>query len=315
MKSLLSFVITIVVAGYLSVIAANQLHNLLNQNQLYTQTVGSNASSLSGSGIWRSLSSAIGSATTPTTSSPTPSVSTAASNSNSSINWAGYQSSGGTYTSVSGSWRVPSVTSSDSTAADAAWIGIGGVSTQDLIQTGTQDIVSPDGQDQVTAFYELLPDNSVQITNLNISPGDKISASINEVSSGDWNITLTDDNNGQSQTINTYYDSSLSSAEWIEEDPSDGVSQIPLDNFSVVNFSDAYTTDNGTKQSIAASNGQAITMINQADETLASTSALGSDGTSFSVSRTDASTVASISEFNYSPSRWVRRGITISFRY
>src|SRR5258707_409862 len=53
------------------------------------------------------------------------------------LNWAGYVSQKGVYTGVSGSWVVPSVTSTSQNAADAAWVGIGGVLTHDLIQAGT----------------------------------------------------------------------------------------------------------------------------------------------------------------------------------
>src|SRR2546422_6193579 len=42
-----------------------------------------------------------------------------------SSNWSGYASTGGVFTSVTGSWIVPTVTST-SIGADATWVGIGG---------------------------------------------------------------------------------------------------------------------------------------------------------------------------------------------
>ena len=54
-----------------------------------------------------------------------------------SSNWAGYVSERGPFTSVTGHWTVPSV----STAwygFSAVWLGIGGVSDNDLIQVGTE---------------------------------------------------------------------------------------------------------------------------------------------------------------------------------
>src|SRR5579862_6116977 len=77
----------------------------------------------------------------PTTGSDNSST-TSSSISDTTSNWAGYISTGGTYSSISGSWTVPNVSASDgSSAADAAWIGIGGESSNDLIQVGTQNIV------------------------------------------------------------------------------------------------------------------------------------------------------------------------------
>src|SRR5580693_2390477 len=59
---------------------------------------------------------------------------------NKSYNWAGYTASGGNFTSVTGTWDIPQISGSASPSADATWVGIGGVTTQDLIQAGTQAI-------------------------------------------------------------------------------------------------------------------------------------------------------------------------------
>jgi hypothetical protein len=151
----------------------------------------------------------------------TPST-TEASTSNITTNWAGYVSKGGTYTSISGSWVVPSVDAeaSDSIAADATWIGIGGVTSSDLIQIGTQDVVE-NGQVDSGSFYEELPDSSSTISDINVAAGDSITASIKEVSTNEWLINIKDNTNGESYSNEVYYDSSESSAEWIEEAPSD----------------------------------------------------------------------------------------------
>src|SRR5580658_4257781 len=54
-----------------------------------------------------------------------------------SRNWAGYDATNGSYTSVSGTWTIPNATGSGHTSADAEWVGIGGIANQDLIQSGT----------------------------------------------------------------------------------------------------------------------------------------------------------------------------------
>lgn len=233
--------------------------------------------------------------------------------SNTTSNWAGYAASGSDFTSVSGSWIVPQTSSSQETSADAAWIGIGGTSSSDLIQAGTQNVVTPGGQVVTTAFYELLPDSSVTIPNVSVSPGDSISASITENGSNIWTITLTDNTNGQTFTGNAEYDSSMSSAEWIEEDPSDGANQqIPLDSFGTVDFTNSSATENGNNVNLNSSNAQALTMAEEGGQVLASTSAIGNNGSSFSVSRSSVVSGSGISEFNESPWRWLRRGTPAS---
>jgi hypothetical protein len=233
---------------------------------------------------------------------------------NQTSNWAGYATTGSIYSAITGSWDVPTVSASDETAADATWIGIGGITGNDLIQVGTQNVVSPDGTVSTSAFYEMLPDASVDIPSVNINPGDAISASIHEVSSGEWSITLSDSTNGESFTTDVAYNSTESSAEWIEEDPSDGTDQqIPLDSFGTVDFTDGTTTDNGSVVSITSSGAQSVAMINDADQSLADVSTLSTNGESFSVTRTSTTAGSSITEFNNDPEGWTRRGSGMGF--
>ncbi len=192
--------------------------------------------------------------------------------------------SGGTFTAISGSWVVPTPTSTSATADtyDAAWIGIGGVTSSDLIQTGTLDTVSPNGSVTVTGFYELLPNSAQGIVSLAVSPGDSMSASIAQVAAGQWSLTISDNTTGKSFNKLLSYNSSLSSAEWIEEDPtqSDGT-LMPLDNFGKVSFTGGLTTLNGTSLSIADSNASLITMVDKNQAPVATPSTVS--GGSFSV--------------------------------
>lgn len=201
-----------------------------------------------------------------------------------SSNWSGYVATGSSYTSVSGSWTVPSPspTSRRTYSADAAWIGIGGVSSSDLIQTGTTDLVSPNGTISVVAFYELLPSDARYITSLNVSPGDVMTASIQETSNGVWNISLTDTTTGQAYTNTVNYNSSHSTAEWIQEAPSLSSGGIfPLDDFGTINFTGASATAAGKNTSIASLATATMTMTNSSGYVIASPSALS--GTGFSV--------------------------------
>lgn len=228
--------------------------------------------------------------TSPTTSSNgTGSTNSTATTSDTTTNWAGYVSTGSTYTSVSGTWTIPDVTASDdSVAADATWIGIGGDSSNDLIQIGTQNMIE-NGQTTTGSFYEQLPDTSETIPGVSVNAGDTISASVKETTSGEWTVTINDLTNGESYSNTVAYNSSESSAEWIEEAPSTGESVIPLDQFGSVAFSNGSTTENGNSVSIAGSNAQMLTMDNEAGQALTDTSAITASGDGFTVTRTDAS--------------------------
>ncbi|MEI7683280.1 MAG: G1 family glutamic endopeptidase [Candidatus Saccharibacteria bacterium] len=204
-----------------------------------------------------------------------------------STNWSGYLTANGIYTRVSGSWVVPTVTGNGRTSsADATWVGIGGVSSSDLIQVGTSNIVAASGRVTTSAFYELLPNFAQTIISLVISPGDSISASVVETSAGQWVITITDNTTSQTFSQNVAYPSSHSSAEWIQEDPSYGNGKlIPLDIFGTVTFTNGMATSNGVSANILGNNSQLITLVSSAGIPLATTSPIKGGGASFSVTQ------------------------------
>jgi hypothetical protein len=209
-------------------------------------------------------------------------------NPNTSHNWSGYAASGGTFTQVSGTWTVPEFNSDSPAGIDAAWVGIGGVRSRDLIQAGTQQTVSGSGQTQYEAWVEMLPRASRPVP-LQVHGGDSVSVNIAEQSPDQWQIQFTDNTTGQTYSTTQQYTSSHSSAEWVEEAPSGGRGGVlPLDNFNTIPFSNGMTTKNGQSQTIQAAGGNGITMIDNANQQLAVPSDLGADGASFSVSRTAA---------------------------
>lgn len=242
------------------------------------------------------------------TTNPATTTSTqTASISNTTRNWAGYVASAKTFTAIHGTWTVPQVGTTGYTAADATWIGIGGTSTGDLIQTGTQNVVDASGNVQVTAWYELLPDSETPVA-LNVSPGDSITAGLTQVQTGTWQISLRDNTTGQSYATHVQYDSSNASAEWVEEDPSDGNAQVPLDNFGTVSFTNATATANGQTISAQAAGAQTMTMVAGDGQQLANISTLSSGGKSFSVTRTSASSISS-SPYDNPTGTWHRHGM------
>jgi len=226
-----------------------------------------------------------------------------------SRNWAGYVATNGNYTSVSGTWTIPQVTTNGHTATDATWVGIGGVSSNDLIQGGTQNVINPSGQIKTTAFYELLPDVSIPVSNLTVKSGDSVTVTISQQTTpSQWLIKFNDNTTNQSYQTTVTYSSSTSSAEWIEEAPSNGRSVLPLDNFGTIKFTNGSTTQNGSQVSIGSSNAHLVTMLNVAGQALATPSALGSDEASFSISRSTAVSNAPIPSFDRDPRGWRRQG-------
>jgi len=225
------------------------------------------------------------SSTSPSTAPSSPPTTT----SYTSTNWSGYLATNGSFNAVSGSWQATNAIGiSGTTSADSTWIGIGGVSTSDLIQVGTQNIIAANGQVSSSAFYELLPDFAQTVPGVTVTPGDSLTASLTEISSGQWSISITDQTNGQSYTATVAYASSNSSAEWVEEDPSYSSNrQIPFDNFQTASFSAGSTTMNGSSTTIAGSNAQSIFMVNHSGQTIAAPSALTSNGAGFTVTRSN----------------------------
>ena len=217
-----------------------------------------------------------------------------------SLNWSGYAVTPGSgITGVSSSFVVPSA-GLDPPGFAATWTGIGGYNTSDLIQAGTAEDSTPTNAllgDQYYAWYELLPNSETQISNCTgdpnctVTPGDKVSVSINNVSGNTWSISITDSGKW-SWNQDVSYASSESSGEWILEAPT-LVAQTLLANVGTVSFgpTNTYTDASGT-HTIAAGNPTQIDLspspVGGVSE--AAPSALASDGQSFNDCSYDLST-------------------------
>jgi hypothetical protein len=171
-----------------------------------------------------------------------------------SENWAGYVASGKNFSNVSGSWKVPPVSSS-SNGYSAFWVGLGGAGQQSqaLEQVGTSSDVQ-NGQTTYYAWYEIVPAPETRL-NLAVHPGDQMTGKVN-VNGSTVTISLSDQTTGQSVTKNLQVNNTdTSSAEWIAEAPSsqsqDGsVQPLPLANFGQVTFTNASATADGHTGSI-----------------------------------------------------------------
>lgn len=204
-----------------------------------------------------------------------------------SSNWAGYVSTGGKFTSVSGTWTVPLISGAPRGSADTIWVGIGGVKTNDLIQAGTQAATDSSGQTTYKAWYEMLP-QTIRILPVSVSANDSVTVSVAWQSGSQWLVSFKNNTTGANYQNTFVYESSLGSAEWIVEAPSSRSGLVPLDNFGAAQFTDCYATKDGKNVSIAQSDANSITMLNAGKQALAVPLVLGSDGSSFAVSRTSA---------------------------
>lgn len=218
-----------------------------------------------------------------------PSDSQAPNQASVSQNWSGYAATGGSFTAVTGTWTVPSVQPSVAAgargAASAAWVGIGGVTTRDLIQAGTEEMTTRAGVVRYQAWIETLPQPSQPVP-LTVHPGDSITVAITQQGVDTWLIAFTNNTTGQTYQTTVYYTSSLSSAEWVQEAPSSGRGLVALDNFGTVPFSAGSSVKDGTSMTLSQAGAQPITMIDQYGNALAVPSALTSDGAGFTVTRT-----------------------------
>jgi len=222
-----------------------------------------------------------------------------------SQNWAGYIATGSSYTTVGATWTVPTVSTTVDPSADATWVGIGGLQGDDLIQSGTQAIVE-NGQVTYQAWVETLP-QALQSIPLNITPGDSVTVSLTDDGANEWHLSFRDSTTGGDYETNISYASSASSAEWIEEMPSlDDGTLMPLDMFTPVQFSNAYTVSNGTRDTIAQSDAVETAMGNGQGTIIATPSALGADGASFTVTRTSTSSGGSQSSYSEQTPPWKR---------
>lgn len=194
---------------------------------------------------------------------------------NQSPNWSGYvvPSSSGLITDVNGEWMVPTVNCTGTPNGDAAaWVGIGGFpwssggTSGALLQTGV-DTSCVEGAQQNVAWFEEYPSSPnypVNFTDLAISPGDLINASVYLSTGGQWTTVVDDLTTGVSgwavlgtawgvgpDSASTFTEqgslAALSysggyTAEWIVEDPAQSGALAPFVDYGTVTFSDLETS-------------------------------------------------------------------------
>ena len=193
-----------------------------------------------------------------------------------SSDWAGWDVTGGVYTSVSATWTEPTVSCSTvPNSSSAFWVGLDGDTSTSVEQTGTE-ANCVDGVAQYQAWYEFYPSPSVNLTRV-VKAGDTMSASVSYSKTGAYTLTIKDLTRGWTSTKRGVVEAGTNaSAEVIAEAPTDSSTGAvtALADFGSATFTEA--TVNG-KAIGTVSTPKRITMASDQDQALATASALSAD--------------------------------------
>jgi len=192
-----------------------------------------------------------------------------------SYNWAGNalaRAAAGTYVAIQGDIVQPTKNTSCTGAALGNWIGLGGYTSQKLIQAGTAYFPN---EGTPRAWYEYLAAGSqnppVTMSSVVVRAGDRIHAYVAvQKSTGQTTFYLYNTANGTNSSVvlnlsvSTYYDGS--SAEWIDERPSVGGAPTPLGNFGSAVWTNVQAQNSvGSWLPFGASNPDRIKMLSSND--------------------------------------------------
>jgi peptidase A4-like protein len=192
-----------------------------------------------------------------------------------STNWAGWDNTGSTYTTVTASWIQPSVICSTKTAYSSFWIGLDGDGSNSVEQTGSEADCSH-GRPVYYSWYEFYPAYPVNYSNP-VRPGDHFSASVTSNGSGKYTLVLSDTTAGWTHTTTgTASSATNASAEAIAEAPSSNRGVLPLADFGTVTFTNV-TVNGAALGTVPTANR--LTMVTSGGATKASTSTLSGNNT------------------------------------
>ncbi len=169
-----------------------------------------------------------------------------------STNWAGYTattSGGNGFTSISGGWTVPAITSGSSSGGSysSIWVGIDGIGNNALEQLGTEGDYYG-GAAHYDAWWEMIPAPETLIPSMSVAPGDRMFANVTYIGSGKFVLSITNlTTNTSFSTTQTNTSAPRSSAEWIAEATTVNGTIAPVADYGTVKFNDATASLNGGK--------------------------------------------------------------------
>ncbi|KAF8843005.1 hypothetical protein BDN67DRAFT_253938 [Paxillus ammoniavirescens] len=192
-----------------------------------------------------------------------------------SSNWAGaaWVEADGTFTSVTGTFTVPTPTGS---GAASAWVGIDGDTCGNaILQTGVDFTVSG-GSVSYDAWYEWYPDYAYDFSGIPIAAGNviKLTVTASSTTSGTAVIENLTTGHTVTQEITSSYALCEANAEWIVEDFEENGALVPFADFGTVEFTSAeatgpsgtYTPSGATLMDIEQ-NGKVLTSVSTSGST------------------------------------------------
>ncbi|KAF9477026.1 glutamic protease [Pholiota conissans] len=199
-----------------------------------------------------------------------------------SSNWSGAvletPPSGQTFTTVTGTFKVPTPSG---TGAASAWVGIDGDTAQNSILQSGVDFTVSGGRVSYQAWFEWFPNFAIDFNNFPISSGQTITVTVHATSKTAGTVVMTNVSTGKTITQAVSAPSSSAAlagqnAEWIVEDFEEGGSLVTLTNFGSVTFTGA--TASTASQSVGVT-GATIIDMQQNGNTLTSVSTTSSSVT------------------------------------
>lgn len=188
-----------------------------------------------------------------------------------SENWAGAVLVGSGYTSVTGTFTVPTPST---TGSGSAWVGIDGYTCGTaILQTGI-DWTKSGSSITYDAWYEWYPDYAYDFSGFSLEAGDSITATVTATSKTGGTAKLTNHRSGASVThtfSNEASEGSLceTNAEWIVEDFEENGGLVTFADFGTVTFTSCSAVDSGTT---VGTTGATIFNIEQKNKVLTSCS-------------------------------------------
>ncbi|GAA2854522.1 hypothetical protein GCM10010472_09710 [Pseudonocardia halophobica] len=132
-------------------------------------------------------------------------------------NWSGWAAVGSGFTTVSAAWSAPTVRCGAPTQVVGPWVGLGGVVTNTVQQTGLE-ITCASGKPVYRAWYETAPQPPVYHPDP-VGPGDRMTASVHRTATG-YTLTIADTTRGWTRTAHTaHLQDDHASAEVVVESP------------------------------------------------------------------------------------------------
>jgi len=187
-----------------------------------------------------------------------------------STNWAGAVLIGTGYTSVTGTFTVPTPSTAGS---GSAWVGIDGDTCQTaILQTGI-DWTKSGSSITYDAWYEWYPDYAYDFSasSIPLAAGDSITVTVTASSKTGGTAKIVNNTKGKTVThtfSNEASEGSLceTNAEWIVEDFESGGSQVAFADFGTVTFTGA--SAKGSSGTVGTTGATVIDMVNSSKKVI-----------------------------------------------